>query len=86
MFKQNNEMLSFALFFVVVCFLVLFSIVTTSLGEERVVYVLLVHLLAYFSLPLGVRCWLRLVIVALPGLSVNLFLPIDKPIIAHLVV
>ena len=49
----------------------------TSLGEEReVVYVLLVHLFVYFarvnfypfSLPLGVRGWLRLVVVALPGL------------------
>ena len=54
-----------------------YSIVVTSLGEEReVVYVLLVHLFVYFarvnfcpfSLPLGVRGCLRLVIVALPGL------------------
>ena len=69
-------MLNLALLFVLV-FLVLFSIVITSLGEEReLVYVLFMHLFVYFacvnicqfSLPLGVRDWLRFVFVALPGL------------------
>ena len=52
----------------------------TSLGEERAVlfvsrafvYFARVNLCP-FSLPLGVRDWLRLVIVALPGLFINLF-------------
>ena len=56
--------------------LVLFSIVFTSLGKRELDYVLLVHLFVYiaciifhsFSLPLCVRDWLRLVIVALLGL------------------
>ena len=59
------------------CFVIPFSIVITSLGEEGaglcasrayiclfVLYVSFCH----FSLPLGVVGWLRFVIVALPGL------------------
>ena len=69
-------LLSFLVFF----FSVLFSIGITSTGEEReLVYVLLVHVrrtcvyfarvnFCRFSLPLGVRGWLRLMIVAFPGL------------------
>ena len=52
-----------------------FSIVIASLGEERAVlcasraFVYFARVNFYnFSLPLGVRGWLRLVIVALPGL------------------
>ena len=50
-------------------------------GREReLVYALLVHLFVYFarvnfrpsSLPLGISDWLRLMIVALPGLSISL--------------
>ena len=63
-------------------FSALFNIVITSLGEERVlVYIFPVHVFVYFarvnfyllSLPLGVRGWLRLVIVALLGLFFELF-------------
>ena len=59
------------------CFVIPFSIVITSLGEELgswsvcfsciclfVLYVSFCH----FSLPLGVGVWLRFVIVAFPGL------------------
>ena len=58
-------------------FSVLAPIVITSLGEEReLVYALLVHLFVYCahvnfrpsSLLLGINHWLRLMIVALPGL------------------
>ena len=62
---------------------VLFSIVITSLGEERtgICRVLFVHLFVYFgcvnvcpfSLPFRVRDWLRFVIVALPGLLYYLY-------------
>ena len=53
-------------------FSVLFSILITSIGEEReLVYMLLVRLSILheflsdvFSLPLGVRGWLRVMIVA----------------------
>ena len=53
-----------------------FNTVITRLGMRELVHVLLVHLLVYFarvdfcpvSLPLGVSGWLRLGIVALPGL------------------
>ena len=56
-------------------FEVLFSTVVTSLGEERaglcasraIVYFAHVNFCP-FALPLGVRGWLRLVIVTLPGL------------------
>ena len=44
------------------------------LGERELVYVLLVHLFCmrwFFSLPFDVRGWLRLVIVALPGLQIQ---------------
>ena len=72
----------YGLFCYVVFFSSPFSIVITSLEKERAVHVLLVHLFVYFegldvcpsSLPLGVGGWLRLVIVALPGLFYYLFL------------
>ena len=56
--------------------LVLFSLLSPRLGKRELVYVLLMHLFVYFahvnvclfSLPLGVRDWLQLLIVALPGL------------------
>ena len=63
-------------------FSILFSIKLTSLGEEReLVYMLLEHLFVYlacitvrlFSLPLGVRDWLQLVIVALKGLFIYFY-------------
>ena len=55
----------------------LFSIV----GKRELVYVLLMHLFVCFvhvcfcpfSLPLGAVGWLRLVIVAFPGLFINFF-------------
>ena len=58
-----------------------FSIVITSLWEERArlcasrafVCLFCTRYLYPFSLPLGVRGWLRLVIVALPGLFYELF-------------
>ena len=62
-------MFSLALLFVLVFLQSLYSIMITSLGEEReLVYVLLVHLFVYFarvnfcpfSLPLGVGGWLQL--------------------------
>ena len=59
-------------------FLVLFNIVITSLGEDRASWsgcfscILFVYFARVnfrpFPLPLGVRNWLRFVIVALPGL------------------
>ena len=57
-----------ALYFRVVS--VLFSIVITSLGEERAGFsCYCLHALNFglFSLPLCVTGWLRLVLVALPG-------------------
>ena len=56
------------------------------LSDERAVYVLFVHLFVYFadvnfcpfSLPLGVRDWLRFVTVALPA-DVN-FCPFSLPL------
>ena len=55
------------------CFVIPFSIVITSLGEEgaglcasRVFFVCVVF--CHFSLPLGVGGWLWFVIMALPGL------------------
>ena len=81
-FTTGHFMFSLALFFVhvFICFFFSsFSIVITSHVEERAglcASVLLVHLFVYFacidfspfSLTLGVMGWLRLVIVALPGL------------------
>ena len=62
--------MSHVLLFVLV-FSVLFSIVTTSLGEEGLFVDLFVYFayvnLCPFSLPLGIRDWLRLVIVTLRG-------------------
>ena len=67
-------LLSHALLFVLV-FLVLFSTVITSLGEKRAVLFVSRAFMYFarfnlcpFSLPLGVRDWLRLVTEALPGL------------------
>ena len=69
--------------FLLLFFSVLFSIVITSLtslGEEGAgqyvsrTFVYFVHVnVCPFSLPLGVRDWLRLVIVTLPGLFINFF-------------
>ena len=79
-------MLSLALLFVIVFFSP-FSSVIISIGEERELsYVLLVHLFVYFaridvcptSLPLGVAGWLRLMIVAFPGLFHYLYNDISK--------
>ena len=76
-FTTGRFVFSLALLFVIVCFSVLFSIVITSLWEDReLVYVFFVHVFVCFarihfctfSLLLGVRNWLRLVIVAPPGL------------------
>ena len=65
-------MLSLALLFVLELFSVLISIVITSLGEERAgLYASRATVCLFctrFSLPLGVSGWLRLVLVALPGL------------------
>ena len=67
-------MLSLALLFILVCVLSVFSIVITPLGEERAglcasrAFVCLFCVdFCPFSCPLGVRDWLRLVIVTLPG-------------------
>ena len=57
------------------CFVIPFSIMITSLGEE-IAGLCASHALVcfvrvsfcHFSLPLGVRGWLRFVIVSLPGL------------------
>ena len=67
-------MLSLALLFVLVLlFSVLLALWSPRLGSGELVYVLLVHLFVYFarvnfSLPFGVSGWLRLMIVAPPGL------------------
>ena len=66
----------FASLFVLVFFSVLLALWSPRLGKREVVCVLLVHLFVYFThidfcssfLPLGVGGWLRLVIVALPGI------------------
>ena len=70
--------LSHALLFVLV--LLLFqsclALISSRFGKRELVFVLLVQLFVYFarvsfchfSLPLGVRDWLPLVIVTLPGL------------------
>ena len=57
------------------------------LGNRELVSVLFVFLFVYlarikvcpFSLPLGVRIWLRLVLVALPALFYKLFWTLQKP-------
>ena len=62
--------------------LMLLSILIISLGKRECIYVLFVHLFVYsaranfcsFSLPLGVRDWLRFVIVALPALFLLILL------------
>ena len=79
MFFLRGFILSLALCFVLF-FLSSFSIAITLLGEERAglcafhVFVCFVLVgLCLFPLPLGVRDWLQLVIVALPGLF---FLPV----------
>ena len=67
-------MLRLALLFVLV--LSCLAISSPPLEKTELVYVLFVHLFVYFarvnfcsfSLPLGIRVWLRFVIVALPGL------------------
>ena len=69
-----------ALQFLVSCFFSPFSIVFSSLGEEGLVYVLLVHLFVYFaratfcpfSLPLDVRGGRWLLIVALSDCSTSI--------------
>ena len=56
-------------------FVIPFSIVIISLGEEGAglcasrafVCLFCTCYFCHFSLPLGVRCWLRFVIVTLPG-------------------
>ena len=67
------------------CFVIPFSIVVTSFREEGVglcasrafviicLFVLYVFGFCHVSLPLGVGMWLRFVIVALPGSSINVF-------------
>ena len=65
------------------CFVIPFSIVITSLGEEGaslcasrafVCFVCVTcSFVIHFSFPLGVAGWLRFVIVALPGLFCKLF-------------
>ena len=73
-------MLCLTLLLVLMFVSVLFSIVITSLGEERAgLYAsrafLCFSFMSYFlslSLPLGVKSWLRLVIVALPGHFIEL--------------
>ena len=58
------------------CFIIPFSIVITSLGEDGTglcasrAFVCLFCTVSFcrFSLPLGVGGWLRFIIVALPGL------------------
>ena len=78
-FITGRFMLSIALLFVLVFFFLSFYHCDhLAWGRESWlgVCVLLVHLFVYFgrvdffpfSLPLGVRGWLRLVVVALPGL------------------
>ena len=72
-------MFNLALLFVLVIVLVLFSIASSRLGKRELVHVLFVLLFVYFArvkycpptFPLGVRGWLRLVTVALPGLSTS---------------
>ena len=72
-FTTGRFVLSRTLLFVLVS--VLFSIVITSLGEERAGLCVLRAFVCFarinfcpFSLPLGLRDWLRFVTVALPGL------------------
>ena len=75
-------MLSLALLFVLVFYSPLSNAIT-SRGEDKTgLRVIFVHLfvgLCLFPLPLGVRDWLRLLIVALPGifLFTHLFLNRD---------
>ena len=67
------------------CFFIPFSIVIASLGEEGAglcafhVFVRVVRVSYFFpfSLPLGFGGWLRLVIVALPGLFYQLFFSLN---------
>ena len=68
-------------FFLSMCFFCFFSILITLLGEEGIVFVLIVHLfvsyahvnLCHFPLPPGVRGWLRLLLGLFLGFSVYLF-------------
>ena len=76
------------------CFVIPFSIVITWLGEEGAglcasrAFVCCCCCLrvsfCHLSLPLGVRDWLRFVIVALPGLFYSLFYVYIQPIIKNL--
>ena len=77
--STRRFILSLALCFVLVFFSP-FSLVITSFGEERAgLYAFRAFIcfalvgLCLFPLPLGARDWLRLVIVALPGLFFLLF-------------
>ena len=76
--------LFFFVFFVLFFFFFLFfsalsALLSPRLGKRELVYVLLVNLFVYFacvgscpfSFPLGVRGWLRLMIVALRVLFIN---------------
>ena len=86
-YTSGRFFLSHALLFVPVFFSP-FSIVITSLGEERAglcathAFVWLLRTrqcLSFFSLSLGIRGWLRLVTVALPGLFYHVFWPECSP-------
>ena len=73
-FTTGRFLLSHALLFVLVLFRSCSALLSPRLWKRELVYVFLVHMFVYvahvnfspFSLPL--RDWLRLVIVALPGL------------------
>ena len=79
-------MLSHALLFVLVFVQSYLALRSPRLGERELVYVLLVHLFVDFArvnfcplaLPLSVRDLLRLVIVALLGLSISIFCPLKR--------
>ena len=78
-FTTGRFVWSLALHFVLVLLFFFFqsclALWSPRLGKRELIYVLFVHLFVYFacvdfcpfSLPLGVRDWLRFVIVALPG-------------------
>ena len=73
-YTTGRFMFSLALLFVLLYFSP-FSVVITSIGDKELVYVVLVHVFVYFarinvchfSLPLGIRVWMRLVIMTLLG-------------------
>ena len=77
-FTTGSFVLSHALLFVLVCFSFQSYVALWSprLRKKELAYVILVHLFVYFarfsfcpfSLPLCVRDWLRLAIVALTGI------------------